>query len=137
MKRSFSVSSTADSIAPGPAIEGTASGKIAVSWPLSAIFTSCSGLLSPKIIDSANRNSTMPPAIWNADNGMSTAVRISSPATMKNTRIAADIRGACVVHLGTCSMTPPGPGTSGGAQGNGWAEGCDGAAIPRDARAPA
>lgn len=76
----FSVNKTAASIAPGLAIDGTARGNMAVSVTLFVILSSSSGLLSPKIMERANRNRTIPPAISNAESGMSIAVRIISPA---------------------------------------------------------
>ena len=89
-KRAFSVMRTAASIAPGLAIDGTASGKMAVSSASSAIFISSSGLLSPKIIVSAKRKSTIPPPTWKAGSGIPMAVRSGSPATTKKRRISAE-----------------------------------------------
>ena len=59
----FLVIKTAPSIAPGLAIEGIASGKIAVSVLSLTLLISSSGLLSPNIMDKANSISTIPPAI--------------------------------------------------------------------------
>ena len=61
--RSRCVMSTTAIIAPGEAIDGVASGKMATSCDLRMSSASASGLLSPKIIVSANKNSTMPPEI--------------------------------------------------------------------------
>ena len=95
LKRLFSVMSTAASMAPGLAIDGTANGKTAVSPALSASLISSSGLLSPKIMLSAKRKRMMPPAISNAARGMSMALRITSPATRKKSRMSVAMAVAC------------------------------------------
>jgi hypothetical protein len=53
----------AASMAHGLAMEGIDNGNTAVSLLLLANLTSCSGLLSPKIIVREKRNRTRPPAI--------------------------------------------------------------------------
>lgn len=81
------------SIAPGEASEGTESGKIAgdgrSSPNPSSIWAerwSVSCFDSPKIMVSANRKSTMPPAIWNDSRLMPSASISSCPNTRKNSR---------------------------------------------------
>ncbi len=65
---------------------------MAFSFPLVAILTSSSGLLSPKIIDSANRNSTIPQAILKAESEIAMAVKIASPAITKKMSIIAEAK---------------------------------------------
>jgi len=77
----------------------SANRKIAVSLPPVANLTSYSGFFSPKIMESANRKRTIPPAIWNAESGISMAVRMTSPATTKNNKIAAETRVALTAIL--------------------------------------
>ena len=63
---------------------------MAVSECSRARRVSSSGLLSPKIIESAKRNITIPPATWKADSGMSMAVRRNSPPTTKASSTTAE-----------------------------------------------
>src|ERR1039458_4993905 len=62
------VSTTTDSNAPGVAMAGMASGKTAASCPLSGTPSFPEDF--SKIIVSENRNSTIPPAIWNESNSI-------------------------------------------------------------------
>ena len=68
----LSVNTTTASNAPGVAMDGIASGKMATSCPASTEVLRVKPL--SKIIVSAKRNKTIPPAIWNE----SISIRIAS-----------------------------------------------------------